>query len=71
MAAALMEFSLPTRKFREKQAVAAWHAKVRHQRYGGFKNTAKPFLQCVADADGGHRKNEIAMPLAWQPLPPA
>ncbi|WP_148260584.1 hypothetical protein [Achromobacter xylosoxidans] len=61
MAAALMEFSLPTQKSREKQAVAAWHARVQRQRFGGFKNTAKPFLQCVADADGGHRKNEIAM----------
>ncbi|NMK49440.1 hypothetical protein [Achromobacter sp. Bel] len=59
MAAALTEFSLPARKFREKQAVAAWHARLRRQRSGAVKNTVKPYFQCVADADGGHRKKEI------------
>ncbi|WP_183006841.1 hypothetical protein [Achromobacter sp. UMC71] len=66
MAAALTEFSFPARRFRERQAVAAWHAGLRRQRSGAVKNTVKPYFQCVADADGGHRKKEITMARAWR-----
>ncbi|WP_157838840.1 hypothetical protein [Achromobacter sp. DH1f] len=70
MAAALTEFSFPARNSGKKQAGVAWHAGLRRQRSGAAKNTVKPYFQCVADADGGHRKKEITTAQALHPGKP-